>query len=194
MGKAPSLGVFFWFFSIRRAKKVGWTSLSNRPKLSYKLFKNRFFRVTLGDVGPNLLVHNAGKPFFPLYWTQQPIVSISVGKDNLEEWENEFVEELGDVPTLSSVDLIKGTGLSGQALRGLKKKWAQLTTSNDVVSTALAPPLSTAHPKGASQPSAGDASQSLPVVALDSPVHVDSKPDVSEKRVAEDDGRGSRAS
>ncbi|RDX91094.1 hypothetical protein CR513_26965, partial [Mucuna pruriens] len=68
MGGAPSLGVFFWFFSVRRTEKVGWTSLSNRPKRrllkpfseSYKLFKDHFFRVTPSDVGPNLLMDNVG--------------------------------------------------------------------------------------------------------------------------------------
>ncbi|RDX82772.1 hypothetical protein CR513_36390, partial [Mucuna pruriens] len=32
MGMAPSLSVFFWFFSLRKTVKVGWTSLSSRSK------------------------------------------------------------------------------------------------------------------------------------------------------------------
>ncbi|RDX61685.1 hypothetical protein CR513_60070, partial [Mucuna pruriens] len=68
LGKAPTLGVFFWFFTIKKTNKVGWTSLSSRPKRklfkpflkSYKSFKTRFFRVAPIDSGPNLLVDRAG--------------------------------------------------------------------------------------------------------------------------------------
>ncbi|RDX95226.1 hypothetical protein CR513_22293, partial [Mucuna pruriens] len=50
LGKALSLSIFFWFFSLRGAEKVGWTSLSNCPKRKllksflerYKTFKNCF--------------------------------------------------------------------------------------------------------------------------------------------------------
>ncbi|RDX78900.1 hypothetical protein CR513_40750, partial [Mucuna pruriens] len=77
VGRAPSLGVFFWFFTLRKANRVGWISLSGRLKRklfkpfleSYKVFKSRFFKVTRGDAGPNLLMDNSGKPFFPLHWT-----------------------------------------------------------------------------------------------------------------------------
>ncbi|RDX98997.1 hypothetical protein CR513_18026, partial [Mucuna pruriens] len=31
LGHAPSLGVFFWFFRVKKAPKVGWMSLSSRP-------------------------------------------------------------------------------------------------------------------------------------------------------------------
>ncbi|RDY04869.1 hypothetical protein CR513_11358, partial [Mucuna pruriens] len=62
--KAPTLGVFFWFYTVKKAEKVGWTSLCSRPKrklfqpflASYKKFKAQFFKVTPGDTGPNLLV------------------------------------------------------------------------------------------------------------------------------------------
>ncbi|RDY07356.1 hypothetical protein CR513_08547, partial [Mucuna pruriens] len=140
MGRVLSLGVFFWFFLVRRTEK-----------------------------------------------TQQPTVSISVGKGNLEEWENEFVEELGSVPTLSSVNLIKGTGLFGKALKTLKKKWAQAATSDDAEPTAPVVPLSTTQPEEASQLSADDAPRSPPVVVLDSLVVGDTSPEVGEKRAAEDD-------
>ncbi|RDX62561.1 hypothetical protein CR513_59091, partial [Mucuna pruriens] len=47
LGKAPSLGVFFWFYTVKKTEKVGWTSLCSRPKrklfqpflASYKKFK-----------------------------------------------------------------------------------------------------------------------------------------------------------
>ncbi|RDX88933.1 hypothetical protein CR513_29409, partial [Mucuna pruriens] len=118
LGKAPTLGVFFWFFTIKKTDKVGWTSHSSRPKRklfkpfleSYKLFKTRFFRVAPSDSGPNLLVDCAGRPFFPLSWTCQPAVSVTVRLKDLEEWEDEFARELGKLPLLPSADIIKGTG------------------------------------------------------------------------------------
>ncbi|RDX76125.1 hypothetical protein CR513_43919, partial [Mucuna pruriens] len=66
--------------NVRRAEKVGWTSFSNQPKQrllkpfreSYKLFKNRFFRVAPNDAGPNLLMDNAGEPFFPYTGPHNP--------------------------------------------------------------------------------------------------------------------------
>ncbi|RDX83019.1 hypothetical protein CR513_36118, partial [Mucuna pruriens] len=63
LGKAPTLGVFFWFFSPRKTDRVGWTSLSNKAKRKllrsflecYKTFKDRFFRVTPSDTKFELL-------------------------------------------------------------------------------------------------------------------------------------------
>ncbi|RDY06836.1 hypothetical protein CR513_09107, partial [Mucuna pruriens] len=117
MGRVPSLGVFFWFFSVRR---------------------NHFFRVAPGDARLNLLMDNSKEPFFPLYWTQQPVVSASVNWDDLEEWETKFVKELGDMPILSSY--------FAQALRSLEKKGSQLTNFSDAGSAALMAPLSAAPP------------------------------------------------
>ncbi|RDX63438.1 hypothetical protein CR513_58132, partial [Mucuna pruriens] len=57
--------------------------------------------------GPNLLIDNYGDSFFPLYWTSRPTVSITVHRDDLEEWEEEFVEELSHFHTLYSIKLIK---------------------------------------------------------------------------------------
>ncbi|RDX96691.1 hypothetical protein CR513_20620, partial [Mucuna pruriens] len=93
LGKAPTLGVFFWFYTVKKVDKVGWTSLCSRPKCklfkpflaSYKKFKSRFFKVTLGDSGPNLLVDRAGRPFFSLTWTHQPTISITVHLKDLED-------------------------------------------------------------------------------------------------------------
>ncbi|RDX77743.1 hypothetical protein CR513_42080, partial [Mucuna pruriens] len=56
MQRAPSLGVFFWFFSLRQLEKEGWSSLSSQPRRkllkpfheSYKFFKDRFFHVCPG--------------------------------------------------------------------------------------------------------------------------------------------------
>ncbi|RDY05102.1 hypothetical protein CR513_11097, partial [Mucuna pruriens] len=116
--KAPTLGVFFWFYTMKKAEKVGWTSLCSRPKrklfqpflASYKKFKARFFKVTPGDTGPNLLVDRSGRPFFPLSWTHQPAVSIFVDLADLEGWEKEFAKELDELPLFPSAKIIKDSG------------------------------------------------------------------------------------
>ncbi|RDX66871.1 hypothetical protein CR513_54314, partial [Mucuna pruriens] len=133
LGRAPSLSVFFWFFSLRKTTKVGWTSLSIRPKRkllkpfleSFKVFKDRIFKVSRGATGPNILIDNSGDPFFPLHWTPQPIVSVTVAKKNLEEWEKEFVAELHGLRLLSAAEIIKGTGFSVEYLKNIRKKTSQ---------------------------------------------------------------------
>ncbi|RDX91007.1 hypothetical protein CR513_27078, partial [Mucuna pruriens] len=74
LGKAPILGVFFWFFTPRKTDQVRWTSLSNRAKCkllrpfleSYKTFKDRFFRVVPSDPNSRLLIDRSGRSYFPL--------------------------------------------------------------------------------------------------------------------------------
>ncbi|RDX72934.1 hypothetical protein CR513_47516, partial [Mucuna pruriens] len=115
MWRAPSLSVFFWFFSLRWSEKVGWLSLSNwlRQKLlkpfreSYKFFKDQFFCFSPGKVGPNLLVDSSSDPFFPLHWTCQSAISVTVEEKDLEEWEVELIKELQRLPTLPCANLIK---------------------------------------------------------------------------------------
>ncbi|RDX64162.1 hypothetical protein CR513_57309, partial [Mucuna pruriens] len=61
MGREPCLSVFFWYFSLRQTDKVGWASLSSRPRRklmksyceSYKRFMDHFFRVAAGRKGPS---------------------------------------------------------------------------------------------------------------------------------------------
>ncbi|RDX83554.1 hypothetical protein CR513_35514, partial [Mucuna pruriens] len=134
LGKAPTLG----------AVKVGWTSLYSRPKrklfkpflASYKKFKSRFFKVTPGDSGPNLLVDCADRSFFPLTWTHQPTVSITVDLKDLEDWEDKFARELSELPLLPSAKIIKGIDYSSRALRDLKRKAAQMREATDETSDA----------------------------------------------------------
>ncbi|RDX77399.1 hypothetical protein CR513_42491, partial [Mucuna pruriens] len=152
LGWAPSLGVFFWFFSLRKAKKVGWTSLSGRPNCklfkpfleSYKAFKSRFFKVTRGDAGPNLLRDNSGKPFFPLHWTPQLAVSVTVSWTEVEDWEKEFIKELSQFPVLPSAHIIKGRGYSAKHLKNIKKRMSQTAESEVGVSAV---PLSATDPE-----------------------------------------------
>ncbi|RDX82531.1 hypothetical protein CR513_36661, partial [Mucuna pruriens] len=120
LGKAPTLGT----------DRVGWTSLSNRPKRkllrpfleSYKAFKDRFFRVAPSDPNSRLLTDRDGRQCFPLQWTRQPAVSIFVDVKRLENWERAFILELKDLPVYRSADIIKGQGYSTKALAELRKR------------------------------------------------------------------------
>ncbi|RDY05639.1 hypothetical protein CR513_10499, partial [Mucuna pruriens] len=90
IGREPSLSVYFWFFSLRRVEKVGWTLLSSQPQRklmkpfqeSYKFFKDHFFQVPYSHIGSSMLFGNSRDPFFPLYCSDQPAVSV-IGRKNL---------------------------------------------------------------------------------------------------------------
>ncbi|RDX58531.1 hypothetical protein CR513_62148, partial [Mucuna pruriens] len=174
MRRAPSLRVFFWFFALYKTTKIGWKSLSNRPKRkllkpfleSFKVFKNRYFKVGRGAIGPNLLANYLGEPFFPLYWTPQPVVFVSIARKDLEKWEDELIEELNDMPFLSSADLIKGAGYSTGYLKKIKMKTSQPT---DVGTSTLDVPLAATKLGEAPQTVAEEVPQVQPMVILDSP-------------------------
>ncbi|RDX99701.1 hypothetical protein CR513_17218, partial [Mucuna pruriens] len=116
--QAPSLGVFFWFFRVKKTPKVGWMSLSSRPnqKLlkpfleSFKIFKDKFFKICPGKSGLSLMFDSSGAPLFPFYWTSQPAVSITVVRKDMEKWEDEFISKLETIPRLFCSELIRGSG------------------------------------------------------------------------------------
>ncbi|RDX96583.1 hypothetical protein CR513_20720, partial [Mucuna pruriens] len=160
LGKAPSLGVFFWFFAPRKTDRVGWTSLRNRPKRSllrpfsesYKGFKDRFFRVAPQNPNSRLLVDREGRQHFPLQWTRRPTVSISVAVKNLEDWERAFNAELKDLLVYHSSDIIKEEGYSTKDLAALwrrKKRPTPPPAPTEV--EAEAAPLSAAGPADKAQ-------------------------------------------
>ncbi|RDX76915.1 hypothetical protein CR513_43041, partial [Mucuna pruriens] len=129
LGWEPSLGVFFWFFRVKKTPKVGWMSLSSRPnqKLlkpfleSFKIFKDKFFKVCPGKSGPSLMADPSGTPYFPFYWTSQPAVSVTIVRKDLEKWEDEFIRELETLLRLFCFELIRGSGFSVRLLKDLKK-------------------------------------------------------------------------
>ncbi|RDX65344.1 hypothetical protein CR513_56002, partial [Mucuna pruriens] len=129
LGKAPTLGVFFWFYTVKNANKRPKRKLYKPFLASYKKFKSRFFKVTPGDSGPNLLVDRVGQPFFPLTWTHQPAVSII------------FARELSELPLLPSAKIIKGVDYSSRALRDLKRKAAQMAEEEEQQAAASAEPI-----------------------------------------------------
>ncbi|RDX98124.1 hypothetical protein CR513_18970, partial [Mucuna pruriens] len=177
LGKAPTLGVFFWFYIVKKVDKVGWTSLCSRPKrklfepflASYKKFKTRFFKVTPGDSGPNLLVDRAGRPFFPLSWTHQPAVSISVNLKDLEDWEDKFAKELSELPLLPSAKIIKGVDYSSRALRELKRKAALMAEEEEQPVAASAEPIAAAEPS-LQRAATDEVSDTPSLVVLNEPV------------------------
>ncbi|RDY13164.1 hypothetical protein CR513_01955, partial [Mucuna pruriens] len=176
LGKALTLGVFFWFFTPRKTDKVEWTSLSNRPKHallrpfleSYKAFKNRFFRVSPSDPNSRLLIDRDGRQYFPLQWTRQPAVSITIDVENLERWERAFIAELKDLPVYRSADIIKGEGYSTKDLAALwkrKKRQAQPPVLVGVETEAA--PLSAAGPTDMPQASQEEASRTPSVFEVE---------------------------
>ncbi|RDY08899.1 hypothetical protein CR513_06812, partial [Mucuna pruriens] len=98
LGRAPSLGVFFWFFRVKKTPKV-----------------------CPGKSSPSLMADPSGTPFFPFYWTSQPAVSITIVRKDLERWEDEFISELETLPRLFCSELIRGSGFSVKLLKDLKK-------------------------------------------------------------------------
>ncbi|RDX81358.1 hypothetical protein CR513_37968, partial [Mucuna pruriens] len=178
LGKAPTLGVFFWFYTVKKTDKVGWMSLCSRPKrklfkpflASYKKFKSRFFKVTPGKSGPNLLVDHAGRSFFPLTWTHQPAVSITVHLKDLEDWKDKFAKELNELPLLPSAKIIKGVDYSSRALRELKKKAAQMAEEEEQEAAASAEPIAAAEPS-AQRVALDETSNASSLVVLNEPTH-----------------------
>ncbi|RDY02967.1 hypothetical protein CR513_13504, partial [Mucuna pruriens] len=153
--RVPTLGVFFWFFTPRKMDKVGWASLSGRPRRpllrpfseSYKGFKNRFFRVSPSDPNSEILVDRDGRQPFPLQWTRRPASSVTVIVKNLEEWERTFINELKELPVYRSYDIIKGEEYSTKALAALwKRKRDHIQPSPPNVIQTDAAPLSAAGP------------------------------------------------
>ncbi|RDX83386.1 hypothetical protein CR513_35694, partial [Mucuna pruriens] len=155
LGKAPTLGVFFWFYTVKKADKVGWTSLCSRPKrklfkpflASYKKFKSHFFKVTPSNSSPNLLVDRAGRPFFPLTWTHQPVVSISIHLKDLE---------------------IGRINYSSRALRELKRKATLMAEEEEQQAAASAEPIAAAEPSP-QRAAIDEASNALSLVVLNEP-------------------------
>ncbi|RDX88896.1 hypothetical protein CR513_29439, partial [Mucuna pruriens] len=142
LGRAPSLGVFFWFFRVKKAPKVGWMSLSSRPNRqllkpfleSFKIFKDKFFKVSPGKSGPSLMMDLSGTPLFPFYWTPQPAVSITIVRKDLEKWEDEFVGIIENLPRLFCSELIRG---SVKLLKDLKKNLSPAEEEGTSVATEL---------------------------------------------------------
>ncbi|RDY02256.1 hypothetical protein CR513_14307, partial [Mucuna pruriens] len=167
LGKASTLGVFFWFFTPRsnRAKRK-----LLKPFLeSYKTFKDRFFRVAPSDPNSRLLTDRSGRSYFPLQWTRQLAMSIAVDTKKLESWERSFTNELKEMPVLRSVEIIKGEGYLTKALANLRKRKEQAPqrASPPIDVEAEAAPLSVAGLADLPQASQEEASRTPSVFELE---------------------------
>ncbi|RDX58544.1 hypothetical protein CR513_62133, partial [Mucuna pruriens] len=127
---------------------------------SYKLFKDHFFRVAAGPTGTSILFSESGVALFPLYWSDQPAISVTADRDHLEDWEEEFIEDLNQLPTLSYSRLISDKGYSIKDIAAMKTHSSRSTTSAMGGAVAEASPLSVAQP-------AEESTQPPPVVILD---------------------------
>ncbi|RDY10130.1 hypothetical protein CR513_05406, partial [Mucuna pruriens] len=63
---------------------------------SFKIFKDKFFKICPGKSGPSLMFDPSGAPLFPLYWTSQPVVSIKDLKKNMPSAEGEGASAAAD--------------------------------------------------------------------------------------------------
>lgn len=71
---------FLYFYRTRSVAKRGWVSLIFEPgnaflelyAQSFKIFKDKFFKVIITDVGRPFFLNEDNSPRFPLYWTQDP--------------------------------------------------------------------------------------------------------------------------
>ncbi|KAJ1384908.1 hypothetical protein SESBI_42120 [Sesbania bispinosa] len=78
----PDLEKFSAFFQVKlpSSNEIGWISFNNIPKKgaisaytsSYKLWKQKFFRVRGLDASSNLLFNLDETPHFPLFWSLEP--------------------------------------------------------------------------------------------------------------------------
>ncbi|RDY04177.1 hypothetical protein CR513_12141, partial [Mucuna pruriens] len=65
------------------------------PSLNIRQRKWRFFHVCgVGD-DPNIFLDHFGQPFFPLFWAKDPTIAIRVERAYVEDWEEEFIIDLG---------------------------------------------------------------------------------------------------
>ncbi|RDY01910.1 hypothetical protein CR513_14693, partial [Mucuna pruriens] len=128
---------------------------------SYKFFKDHFFRVLDGRIRSSLLFGESRDPLFPLYWSDQPTFSVTVDRDNLEDCEEEFIEDLNQLPTLSYSKFITDKGYFIKDFVVLKMCSSRSTTPAVGGAVVEAFPLFMARP-------IEENVQSPPVVVVDS--------------------------
>jgi len=73
LGRAPSLGIFFHFFEVKKQRNNLWVTFSNVPgrvllapfQNSFTGWKGKFFKICCSDLVPSAL------DGFPLYWVRE---------------------------------------------------------------------------------------------------------------------------
>ncbi|KOM43300.1 hypothetical protein LR48_Vigan05g090400 [Vigna angularis] len=102
----PTVGLFLYFFRCRPVATKGWVSLISEPGntllelylQSYRGFKEKFFKVSITDVGRRFFFDGEGNPRFPLYWTQEPLRFTSWSEDKMTIEELEALSVLTSLP------------------------------------------------------------------------------------------------
>ncbi|RDX85999.1 hypothetical protein CR513_32722, partial [Mucuna pruriens] len=96
---------------------------------SYKQFKENFFWVSEGEARPSVLFDVSDNSFFPLYWSDRLTILIMVGRDDLEDWVYDFVEELIEMAPLSCSKLITDKGYTNKDIVRIRvEEQASLST------------------------------------------------------------------
>ncbi|KOM26407.1 hypothetical protein LR48_Vigan270s000400 [Vigna angularis] len=106
LGIRPTVGLFLYFFICRPIAKKGWVSLISEPGnallelylQSYRGFKEKFFKVSIPDVGRRYFFDGEGSPKFQLYWTQDPLRFTSWPEDKMTIEELEALNVLTSLP------------------------------------------------------------------------------------------------
>ncbi|KOM49645.1 hypothetical protein LR48_Vigan08g047200 [Vigna angularis] len=106
LGIRPTVGLFLYFFRCRPVATKGWVSLISEPGnallelylQSYRNFKEKFFKVSITDVGRWYFFDGEGNPRFPLYWTQDLLRFTSWPEDNMTIEELEALSVLTALP------------------------------------------------------------------------------------------------
>jgi len=110
LGLAPSVDTFLYLFEIKDLGKKLWVNfngVAGRVLLtlfqqSYKGFKKNFFKIRSNRRDPTLL------DWFPLYWTEKPIVQRARSLEELAPQERRVCELLSGLPTpFSILELLK---------------------------------------------------------------------------------------
>ncbi|KOM38015.1 hypothetical protein LR48_Vigan03g139700 [Vigna angularis] len=106
LGIRPTVGLFLYFFRCRPGATKGWVSLISEPGnallelylQSYRNFKEKFFKVSITEVGRRYFFDGEGNPRFPLYWTQDPLRFTSWSEDKMTIEELEALGVLTALP------------------------------------------------------------------------------------------------
>ncbi|KAJ1381368.1 hypothetical protein SESBI_45188 [Sesbania bispinosa] len=123
--------------------EIGWISFNNIPKKgaitaytsSYKLWKQRFFKVRGIDASSDLLFNSDGIPHFPLFWSLEPHRVPQTPLSALSEDDRAAVEWLRKQKNIDCCALLENednpAGL--QALLGNMPPKSQMTKTMDEV-------------------------------------------------------------
>ncbi|RDX70825.1 hypothetical protein CR513_49891, partial [Mucuna pruriens] len=110
---AESEESFFYFYKTLFSKlgiMLLFTKFEQAALCSLNIAPTQLHPNTAGRTRLSVLFDDVGDSLFPMYWTDQPAISVSVDWDELQDWEDKFVEERGRISSLSCSNLISNKG------------------------------------------------------------------------------------